>query len=168
MYKLTNDDRLLVLSNFPTSSIGAPCPVVVASESKVALCFYLENRTPGWDGTTVRMIDPEDSSEPLAIVTFAHCIAHYFGMPNDEAISGHPLASKGLRAYSNFEVANSSWISHLEQINSVHPYHNKERFLSGMRHFIVTFHDSVFECVASDYEVEFEVGILNEMIVKMI
>ena len=51
-----------------------------------------------------------------------------FGPPNDEAFSGHPLASRGLHPYGAFKIENSSWIRHLEKMNSVHPNHHPERY----------------------------------------
>ena len=76
---------------------------------------------------------------------------HIFGLPNDEAISGHPLAKHGLKPYSYFEVMGSSLIKAMEKINKIHPSHNKAKFMEGKRHFVFSFHDSLFECVAHDF-----------------
>jgi hypothetical protein len=38
-------------------------------------------------------------------------------------------------------------------MNSVHPQHNRERFLARKRHFIFAFHDSTFECIAEAFEI---------------
>src|SRR5262249_17748356 len=73
--------------------------------------------------------------------------AHYFGPPNDEALSGHPLYRKGLRHYGVCEVKNSSWVRALERMNRVHPSHHPRMF-SRYRHFVFTFHDTTFECIA--------------------
>ena len=40
----------------------------------------------------------------------------------------------------------------LERMNSVHALHNPERF-SRLVHFVFSFHDSTFECVADDVEI---------------
>ncbi len=73
--------------------------------------------------------------------------AHYFGPPNDEALAGHPLYSRGLECYGAFEIHGSSWIRELERINRVHPQHSPGLF-AELRHFAITFHDGLFECVA--------------------
>jgi hypothetical protein len=74
-----------------------------------------------------------------------------FGPPNDEAFAGHPLSVRGLTPYGVFEVKNSSWVRRLERMNSVHPRHKPERF-ARLKHFIFTFHDTTFECIAEGFE----------------
>jgi len=85
-----------------------------------------------------------------------------FGPPNDEAFSGHPLASRGLRPYSFYEIQDSSWIRKLEKMNSIHPYHNKEQFLENKKHYIFSFHDSTFECIAHGYKLEVSNGSMKD------
>jgi hypothetical protein len=72
-----------------------------------------------------------------------------FGGPNDEALSGHPLYSRGLKFYSAHQVLNSSWIKIREKMNSVHPRHNPI-FFYKKNHYIITFHDNMFECIADE------------------
>lgn len=167
MYEIDQNDRVEELTEIPQSSIGAPIPVVLASEHKVAVAYYCENREEGWDGVSIKMINPFSSREPIAIVVFDRCTSHYFGPPNDEAFSGHPLAEIGLEPYGSFEVIESSWIRKLEQMNSVHPYHNKVDFMHGKRHFILTFHDSIFECVAKGFDIHTGHGSIERIIPKM-
>lgn len=167
MYEIDQKDRVEELTEIPQSSIGAPIPVVLASEYKVAVAYYCENRDEDWDGSSVRVVDSTSSDEPIAIIVFNHCTAHYFGPPNDEAFSGHPLAEAGLEPYGSFEVIDSSWIRKLEQMNSVHPYHNKADFMLGKRHFILTFHDSIFECVAKGFNIHTGHGSIESIIPKM-
>jgi len=166
MYKVDSRDKVQELIGFPQSSVGAPIPIVVASEYKVSVAFYLNDVSEDWDGSTIKMID-ENSIESVAIVTFEGCYAHYFGAPNDEAFSGHPLASRGLGPYGSFEILNSSWIRILESMNSVHPYHDKKRFMENIRHFVLSFHDSTFECIADGYTIHIEKGSIKDMIPKM-
>lgn len=147
-----DQDRVIPLADIPRSSVGAPQPRIVADEFTCAVAYYVEVRDPRWDGTYVRIIDPEKVADPVAVVSFPLYCATLFGPPNDEAFSGHPLSRRGLKPYGAFEVLDSSWIHQLERMNSVHPQHSRERYLE-LRHFILTFHDSTFECVASRYEV---------------
>ncbi len=83
-------------------------------------------------------------------IHFPLCSVFTFGAPNDEALAGHPLHGKGLQFYSVHRVEDSSWISELERRNSVHPSHNRQRFLEDKRHYIFTFHDSTLECVVNE------------------
>jgi hypothetical protein len=95
-------------------------------------------------------------------VRFVRPYASMFGPPNDEAFAGHPLAERGLHPYGAFEVQHSSWIRSLEKMNSVHPHHRAERF-DEYRHFVLVFHDTTFECVATGYTHELASGPLNEV-----
>jgi hypothetical protein len=105
-------------------------PVVLACDDTLLLCY-----------------ETAPNNAEVAAVTFARPKAHYLGPPNDEALSGHPLASRGLVAYGIFEVLSSSWVRSLSDINRVHHLHDPNRF-SKLRHFVFTFHDATFEIVA--------------------
>jgi hypothetical protein len=150
----------------PQSSIGAPMPIVMSDESQVVVAYYMENRDPDWDGTSVRILDAVTSDEPIALVRFNHSLVHMFGSPNDEAFSGHPLASRGLHPYGAFQIEKSSWIRQLEKMNSVHPNHNPE-FFWRQRHLVLAFHDSTFECVCRDFDVRTRQGSLAAIISEM-
>lgn len=154
MYQVDQNDEVHELSGIPQSSIGAPIPAVVAGESTVVVFFYAQRVEPDWNGTAVRVVGPDSAGERSVIVRFERCYAHMLGPPNDEAFSGHPLYDCGLRPYANFEVKNSSWLRALETMNSAHPYHRRDSFMKDRRHFILAFHDSTFECIASGYTVE--------------
>src|SRR5262245_18640553 len=109
MYEVDHQDEVHELPDVPQSSIGAPSPIIVGDEHRVVLAYYLEDddTDPDWNGETVRVVGPDDASEPLAIVRFAFCHAHMWGPPNDEAFGGHPLTSRGLHPYGAFEVRKS-------------------------------------------------------------
>lgn len=85
-------------------------------------------------------------------VAFKGCFAFSLGVPNDEALHGHRLWGKGLQYYSFHEVIGSDWIADMMRRNRVHHRHSDNLF-SGLRHFIITFQDMTFECVAHDYKV---------------
>jgi len=162
-YTVDSRDAVQPLPDFPQSSVGAPTPIIIASEHALFVAFYLEERDPHWDGTTCKVVTPDTNDEPVAVVRFSRASAHFFGPPNDEAFSGHPLAARGLEPYGAFEVLSSSWLRALERMNSVHPRHNPQSF-SGRRHFILTFHDTIFECVARDFTIERPSGSLRSVV----
>jgi len=137
MYVIDERDRVVEIDAAPAHSAGAPEPVVKADEFTVAVRYYArEGERPG-----------AETRDEIALVTFNDCWAHYLGPPNDEALSGHPLYERGLKSYGIFEVKDSSWIRLIEKRNRVHDRHSPARY-SALRHFIFTFHDSTFECVA--------------------
>lgn len=106
---------------------GAPDPLLVQSEDQAALVF----ESAGSGGSV--------------LVEFDGCVATRFGYPNDEALAGHELYTRGLRPYGVFEVVESSWVNDVSARNAV-SFPSAE--LPVVRHFVITFHDSTFECLA--------------------
>lgn len=154
-------DQVQELKDIPQSSVGAPCPMIIADEHHLSVIYYLQDTPENWDGSTVRIVGPESSGEPYAIVNFLMYTAYYHGSPNDEAFNGHPLYKKGLSPYGAYEVKCSSWVQKLMEMNRVHPYHKDESF-ADRRHFVLAFHDSTFECVARSYTFETGEGSILE------
>jgi hypothetical protein len=155
MYSVDARDEVVELSAVPPPATGAPQPTVLATEERLLLVYSLPGLELGQIGPAGRMVMPEDLPEgydPTVILEFVRPLAHFFGPPNDEALSGHPLASHGLSSHAAFEVRFSSWIREMEIRNRDHERHDAT-FFEGHRHFIVTFHDSTFECVAQDFKV---------------
>jgi len=166
MYSVDEKDRVVPIEDIPQSSIGAPIPVVLSDEFVTVVAFYLQNTPDDWDGTSVRIVSKETEDEPLALFRFSFCYASIFGAPNDEAFAGHPLADRGLEPYGAFVIENSSWIRQLERMNSVHPFHKPERFWA-LKHYVLSFHDSTFECVADGYTVELHDSSINNILPRM-
>jgi len=166
MYSVDSQDRVIPITDIPQSSVGAPIPIVLSDELVTVLAFYTENATEGWDGTRVRVVGDHTEGETVALVRFSICYASFFGPPNDEAFAGHPLAERGLTPYGAFLIENSSWIRQLERMNSVHPYHKPERYQT-FNHYILTFHDSTFECVSEGYQIELHEGSARSAISRM-
>ncbi|WDQ15433.1 hypothetical protein [Rhodopirellula sp. P2] len=163
MYTVDELDTVVPLSDVPQSDVGAPLPTVVADDYRLILEYLVSDPDPNWDGTYVNVVGTETDGT-VALIRFRRPYAHMMGAPNEEAIAGHPLSGRGLEPFAAFEIRDSSWIRALESMNSVHPYHDRDRFLASKRHFIFVFHDSTFECVAEG----FDVSKLNSSIVDSI
>ena len=159
MYTVDERDEVVELNGLPLSLGGAPLPAVLAAGGRVLLAYLAERVDPDWDGSNPRSVTPDLHDEVVALLEFDSPRAHVFGSPNDETLSGYPLAKRGLGPYGTFEVRHSSWIRALERMNAVHPRHDPRRF-DGLRHFIFTFHDSTFECVARGVKFEVRGGSL--------
>ncbi|MBL8874830.1 MAG: hypothetical protein JNM86_03430 [Phycisphaerae bacterium] len=153
MYTIDSKDTVRPLDVLPLPDTGAPLPTVVCNEWSL-LVAYITSAAPDptWSGQSTSVVGPSTTGEPIVIVKFELVSSHMFGSPNDEAFTGHPLASRGLEPYGVFEVLQSSWIRTLERMNRVHPYHDPSTF-SKCRHFVLSFHDSTFECVANGVKV---------------
>ncbi len=127
---------------------GAPLPHLLRSEYRTFLTFYLNEQDPDWNGA-------RSAPAHIAIIEWHRCSETLLGWPNDEALSGHRLWERGLKEtghYGAAEVRNSSWIAEIEKGNRVHPRHRPERF-AALRHYILLFHDSTFECLAEGYTI---------------
>ena len=140
MYEVDEQDVVVPFVGIPPMSPGAPEPVVVADEHVAVVAYYAQ------DNVDWRIASPEDLGDGEVVVLRFDVKALMFGPPNDESLSGHPLASRALTPYAAFRVEHSSWVRRLDRMNSVHPYHDPSRY-SRLWHFIVTFHDSTLECL---------------------
>jgi hypothetical protein len=162
MYSVDGQDRVVVLSQLVQPCPGAPCPVILAAEHDLFVAYIADPSDPHWDPA----LSDNEAGERIAIARFKRPQAHMFGPPNDEAFSGHPLASRGLSPWIIQEVLQSSWIRGLERRNAVHPHHRPEAF-SQYRHFVFGFHDSTFECIAVDLSVTLMRGLMQEAARRM-
>lgn len=112
-------------------------PAFFQTERSSILTFSAMQEQP--DGTR------EDAG--YGLVEIVHCRVSAFGEPNDESLKRHPLYSKGLRAYGVYEIANSAWIkAEIAHERSSLPDVPDTK----QSHFIFTFHDSTFQCIASE------------------
>jgi hypothetical protein len=60
---------------------------------------------------------------------------------------------KGLDPYEVHEIAHSRWLAEEEKINQVHPHYNPDRWKTR-KHYLFSFRDETFECLACDYRIE--------------
>ncbi len=164
MYQVDEKDKVVKLGDLPPCDIGAPLPAVVAAEHQLDLLYIASETDPNsdWDGSYVNVVGHSSSVEPIVCVKFIGPYVHMFGPPSEDTISDHPLASRGLDAFAAWEVLESSWIRTLEKMDSVHTNHNPCRY-DDFRHFILTFHDTTFECVAFEYKFDVVSGSISSV-----
>mgnify|MGYP001564878246 CR=1 FL=1 len=125
MYEIDSRDRAVALDFAPPPDPGDPLPIILAKDGCVILSYVAGRELTG-------------------TATFPACAAHRFGGPDAKSLSTHPLAERGLKANGAFEVQGSSWA------RSLAPRGGSAK----RKHFIFTFRDAVFECVANDIGVE--------------
>jgi hypothetical protein len=160
MYPVDDKDSVVEIIGAPKLSPGAPCPIVLCDEHSLILSYIIFEKYPApppRPGGGLQVIFSDPSQTKWAIVEFHRPTAHMFGPPNDEAFSGHPLASRGLGPYAIYEVRNSSWVRQLESMNSVHPQHNPKAY-DDLKHYVFAFHDSTFECIARGFNATIVTG----------
>jgi hypothetical protein len=132
------EDHVVLLDSVPRPAADAAEPFIVASDRRVILAYPIAE-------SDFERFGPFDSDDdPFCTVLFSDAVFHRLGPPGDLDLEIHPLASQGLSGYSVHEVMNSSLAAEISAVAS----HG-----SAQRHFVITFQDSTFECVASDYTV---------------
>jgi hypothetical protein len=154
MYQADGLDRLIPLQSVPFQSVGAPCPHLAASEQSCVLAYHAEP-SPHVGPT------PPGSGDLIGVVHFGGLLALQWGPPNDETLSAHPLARCGLESYRSYLVERSSWLRAIVRANAVHPLHNSDHF-QFLNHYVFTFHDSSFECIAKSVRAECVRGSLHQ------
>lgn len=162
MYSVDENDTVKLLSSVPQPEAGAPVPVVLASEFRIFLAYVVSEPLPQGRNNSFQL----NTNDSIAQIEFIRPWAHMFGPPSDEIIEGHPLAGRGLEPYGTFEVHNSSWIRSLVEMNAVHSRHDPSQFAND-RHFIFTFHDTTFECIATEIRTSVHVGSMRSAIEAM-
>jgi len=114
---------------------GATEPVVVANERRTLFAF--------------RQADADAmGDDSFQTAEFVECASVRLGFPDDEVLRGHPLWGRGLEFYALHEVEDSSWLHLARSIARVHRSAPANP-LPDAKHFILTFHDSTLEAIAS-------------------
>jgi hypothetical protein len=121
-----------------------------------ALCL----QTEGVTFLTFNAMRPTDRMSPYgipyvedagtAVVEFKRCLVSRFGYPNDESRRGIPQYKDA--PYGIYEVRNSSWIKEVVRLNRHRFPETKDDYVR--KHFLFTFHDDTFECLADDLTLE--------------
>ena len=128
-------DQVVLLNDVPRPTAEAPEPFVVANERRVVVAYRIA------EADFERFGPFDDDDDPFCAVEFASAAFHQFGPPGDDGLHAHPLASQGLQGCSAHEIVNSSLVA-----DSWGPDSARE----GRRHYVLTFQDSTYECVAAD------------------
>jgi hypothetical protein len=87
-------------------------------------------------------------------------------VPNDEVLHGHRLYGAGPGYYQLHEVDNSAWLIELRAIEAVHDHAPRLPF-ENARHFVLTFHDSTVEAIATDVRLVDSYGTRAEAVRRM-
>lgn len=130
---------------------GAPSPLVLSNDNELFVSFYANK--------VHSVSEPQERNtvydEGVITLRFNSYIKYTFGFPNDETLSGHPYNKFGLESYAFYEVMDSDFIRQLMIIDSAHPYHTTSKW-KEYKHYVLTFHDNMFECVAKGFELREE------------
>lgn len=95
----------------------------------------------------------------MALVEVKGCLLSKFGFPGVEEIDANSLSEKGLIGYGVFEVINSLWEKMLQEKRLITWWHkvklssNSNTKYQSKRHFIISFKEGCFECLADELDV---------------
>jgi hypothetical protein len=141
--------KLVEIKGLFEMDMGAPVPLVISNDNELFLTFYR-------DKFSKREVPVERNTvydEGVFVLNFKFYLSYRFGLPGNETIQGHPYYKLGLKPYSFFELKDSDFIGQLIKIERIHPYFNPEKW-KVYKHYILTFHDNMFECIAEGFELE--------------
>lgn len=124
--------NLIEINGVFNMETGAPSPILLSSEAELKLAFFL------------------DEEPYCCALNFSGVIHHKFGSPGNESIHGHPYRKLGLESYGFYELKFSDYIEQISRINEVHNKFDPELWMD-YKHFIITFHDTMFECIGKEY-----------------
>ena len=130
---------------------GAPSPIILSNDSELFIAFYADIERPF--GLPQKCNTIYDTG--IFALKFKVYLKYLFGLPGEETIQGHPYSKLGMKSYSFYELKNSDLIKSLQEIEQVHPQYNEDKW-KMYKHYILTFHDNMFECIAQDFEVREE------------
>ncbi|CAG4914388.1 hypothetical protein [Paraburkholderia gardini] len=131
----SEQDQVVLMDDIPHPDHDTSAPFVLANERLVAIVYRIAK-------TDFERFGPFSDDDPFCVIAFMSAAFHQFGPPRDADLPAYFLASKGLLGYSAHEVMRSSLVA-----DSWGPAYSLE---GGLRHFVLTFGDSTFECVAGD------------------
>lgn len=66
----------------------------------------------------------------------------------------------GINSTDIYLIKNSKWIEELKQIDKNHPYFNEDKW-NSLNHYVITFHDDLFECIAKEFEISNQINFEN-------
>ncbi|PWG78231.1 hypothetical protein [Pararcticibacter amylolyticus] len=139
--------RLVEIKGLFEMDAGAPSPLIISNDTELVVCFYVDNEV---------MTDLSERNTGyeigVVVIKFKGYLYYNFGLPGNETLRGHPYYKLGIKSFGFYELLDSDLINKLKQIEKVHPYYNAAKW-DGFRHFILTFHDNMFECVSSEFDV---------------
>jgi hypothetical protein len=72
-----------------------------------------------------------------------------------------------MKSFSFYELRGSDLIKSLQDIERMHPNYNYQKW-EMYKHYILTFHDNMFECIAQGFEIREENTSLYDQATKML
>lgn len=143
--------ELIEIKGLFEMDFGSPSPTILSNDNNLFIAFYADKQSS--------LAIPHERNTiydtGIFALKFKFFLKYTFGMPGDETMHGHPYSKLGMEPYSFYELRNSDFIKSLQDIAKIHPYYDPEKW-KLYKHFILTFHDNMFECIAQGFEIREE------------
>lgn len=139
---------------------GGPSPKIYSFENSLFVLFYSDN-------SNYQQIDQVIFDYGVVILKFNRVQKFNFGMPSTDTIQGHQYYKIGMNSCAFYELKDSDFIKSLQNIAKIHPNYNHSGW-EKYRHYILTFHDNMFECVAESFEFIEEKTSIEDQLTPMI
>jgi len=152
------------IKSLPRPEWCAPLPQIIANEHRVVLMYAIDHFRPA--DQVGLLVVTEDTPSSWAVLEFTWIYDCRFGSFSDISCERHPLASAGLQMGAVHIVENSHWKAKI--LGNVHPNPitlGKPR--PELIHYLFTFHDSLFECIAGPPESSVLSGTAREVVRKV-
>lgn len=121
-YRIDEKDKLEALGVAAPDGVD-PLPITLAKEGCAVISY-------------ISFINRKDV---CVVVSFPWCHTHRYG-----PLKGHPLAERGLKECSAYEVKDSSWLRALD-------LKDKDASSRAWKHFVFAFRHTLYECIARDF-----------------
>ena len=155
--------KLTEIKNLFEMDSGAPLPTILSNDNELFIAFYVDRESL----STIPQERDAICDTGVIVLKFKRCLKYTFGLPGDETIQGHPYSKLGMESYSFYELTNSDLVQSLQNIEKVHPEYNPEKWKT-YKHYILTFHDNMFECIAQGFEIrEKNTSLYNQVTVML-
>lgn len=150
--------RLVEIKGLFEMDYGSPSPTIISNDSELFIAFYADKKGEASEPKERNLI----YDTGIFALKFKVYLKYSFGLPGNETIQNHPYSKLGLKSFSFYELKDSNLIKELQNIEKVHPYYDPEQW-KLYKHYILTFHDNMFECIALDFEIREEnISIYNQ------
>lgn len=136
---------------------GAPCPTIICNDNHLKLCFYEDLA----DDDNI-----SDNSYPIIMMNFHNYLHYSFGSPGEELLYDHPYSDLGITSGGFYEIFDSDLLKQHQMLSSKHMHYDEERW-KNYRHYVITFHDRLFECIAVNFSWDKRFGSIDEQAVVM-
>jgi hypothetical protein len=155
--------ELIEIKGLFEMDFGSPSPTILSNDNELFIAFYADKESK----SSVPQERNTIYDTGIFALKFKTYLKYTFGLPSNETIEGHPYSKFGMKSFSFYELRDSDLIKSLQEIEKVHPYYNPEKW-KMYKHYILTFHDNMFECIAQGFEIREEnISLYNQATIML-